>query len=147
MFGIGGFANFGVCDDLTVISQAEESDRGFKTELGQAAIDATPKGTIPIVQIEPCGDAAPRGTIVRGQLKAPPSAEDLRAYITDFVKYASEHVYFDETLVSRRPFSVPVSAESDRKALDGGTQSWTYGNVVVSGRLYSSPGGVLTAGY
>ena len=145
MFGIGGFANFGVCDDLTVISQAEGSDRGFKTELGQAAIDATPKGTIPIVQIEPCGEAAPRGTIVRGQLKAPPNAEDLQAYITDFVKYASEHVYFDDTLVSRRPFSVPVSAESDRKALDGGTQSWTHGNIVVSGCLYRSPGGVLTA--
>ena len=145
MFGIGGFANFGVCDDLTVISQAEGSDRGFKTELGQAAIDATPRGTIPIVQIEPCGEAAPRGTIVRGQLKAPPNAEDLQAYITDFVQYASEHVYFDDTLVSRRPFSVPVSAESDRKALDGGTQSWTHGNIVVSGCLYSSPGGVLTA--
>ena len=145
MFGIGGFANFGVCDELTVISQAQESDRGFKTQLGQAAIDATPKGTIPVVQIEPCGDAAPRGTIVRGQLKDSPNVDDLRAYITDFVKYAREHVYFDETLVSRRPFSVPVSAESNRKALDGGIQSWAHGNVVVSGRLYSSPGGVLTA--
>ena len=145
MFGIGGFANFGVCDDLTVISQTEDSDLGFKTKLGQAAIDATPKGTIPIVQIEPCGEAAPRGTIVRGQLKTPPNAEDLRAYITDFVKYAREHVYFDGTLVSRRPFSVPASAESDRTALDVGTQSWTHGDVVLSGCLYSSPGGVLTA--
>lgn len=145
MFGIGGFANFGVCDDLTVISQTEESDRGFKTQLGQAGIDATPKGRIPVVRIEPCGEAGPRGTVVRGKLKDSPNADDLRAYITDFVKYARERVYFDDTLVSRRPFSVPVSAQSDRKALEGGSQSWTHGNVVVSGRLYSSPGGVLTA--
>ena len=145
MFGIGGFANFGVCDDLTVISQAQEADRGFKTQLGQAAIDATPKGQIPVVQIEACGEAAPRGTIVRGHLKASPNVDELRAYISDFVKYAREHVYFDKILVSRNPFSVPVSAARDRKALDGGTQSWQHGNVVVSGRLYSSPGGVLTA--
>ena len=145
MFGIGGFANFGVCNDLAVISQVQESDCGFKTQLGQAAIDTTPKGQIPIVQIEPCNEAAPRGTIVRGQLKEPPNAEHLRAYITEFVKYAREHVYFDEVLVSRSPFSVPVSTETDRKALYGGTQSWTHGNVVVSGRLFSSPGGVLTA--
>ena len=145
MFGIGGFANFGVCDDLTVISQAEGSDGGFKTELGQAAIDATPKGTIPMVQIERCGEAAPRGTIVRGQLKAPPNPGDLQAYITDFVRYASEHVYFDGGLVSRRPFSVPVSAESDRKALHDGSQGWTHGNVVVSARLYGNSGGLLSA--
>ena len=34
MFGIGGFANFGVCDDLTVISQAEVLRPWFQDRAG-----------------------------------------------------------------------------------------------------------------
>ena len=40
MFGIGGFANLGVCEKLVVISQAEHSDGGNRTELGRSEIDS-----------------------------------------------------------------------------------------------------------
>src|SRR5688500_7508273 len=38
MFGIGGFANFGVCDDLTVISQPAQDSTGHWTRLSREDI-------------------------------------------------------------------------------------------------------------
>src|SRR5438067_672794 len=48
MFGIGGFANLGVCDKLRVISQTE-TDKGHATWLSEELIKAS-RGGIPQVQ-------------------------------------------------------------------------------------------------
>src|SRR5205823_4456048 len=100
MFGIGGFANLGVCDKLTVISQADADRVGHATWLSQEIIQAT-RGGIPQVQSSESTEAAPRGTLVIGHLRATPNIDELLQYLTDFVRYAEEHIYFNGKLVSR----------------------------------------------
>jgi hypothetical protein len=144
MFGIGGFANFGVCDDLTVISQAQNDSDGHWTRLSRTDIKAA-RGAIPKVQYGPSSEAAPRGTIVRGQLKEPADARSLEAYIQDFVQYARERVYFNDTLVSGRPFQLPSQREGDLARIQSNDENWTHGNVSVQGALYEAAGHVLQA--
>src|SRR5208337_5246233 len=79
MFGIGGFANFGVCDELTVISQAAGDGEGHWTRLSREDIEGS-HGAIPQVRVGPSAEAGPRGTIVRGTLKEPADAQQLEAY-------------------------------------------------------------------
>ena len=59
-FGIGGFANFGVCDELEVISQTKASPHGTLTRLSEHDISAA-GSEIPSVIMESSDDAAPRG--------------------------------------------------------------------------------------
>ena len=40
MFGIGGFANFGVCDELRVVSQAANEEVGHWTQLSRSDIES-----------------------------------------------------------------------------------------------------------
>ena len=63
MFGIGGFANFGVCDSLQVTSQDARSSTGTHTRL--SADDIRRAGAaIPLVAVGDSDGAAPRGTVV-----------------------------------------------------------------------------------
>lgn len=144
MFGIGGFANFGACSELVVISQVENSTSGFLTRLTQQDIDAA-AGEIPRVHVEENTEAGPRGTIVRALLKAPANIEELEAYVRDFVRYAEEHVYFNGNLVSRQPFQIPKRSIDELRSINTDTRSWTHENVTVSGRLYATPGAILYA--
>jgi len=143
MFGIGGFANFGVCDDLTVVSQIDESV-GHWTRLSRADIEAA-RGAIPEVRYGESEEAAPRGTLVRGELKQVPDPAELDAYIRDFVQFAQEHVYFNDALVSRQPFEPPSSRGEELTRVDAPEEPWAHGNISVQGDLFETAGHTLHA--
>lgn len=144
MFGIGGFANFGVCDDLTVVSQSADDAGGHWTRLSRSDIEGA-GGTIPQVKFGDSSEAAPRGTIVRGELKEPTDTDSLVAYVRDFVQYANEQVYFNGTLVSGRPFRLPSESDEDLAPIESDDANWIHGNVAVKGALFESPGHLLQA--
>ena len=112
MFGIGGFANFGVCDDLVVISQSSTDGMGHATRLSSEMIEAESHG-VPQVEVSKSAAAGPRGTIVRGTLRETPDLGALRAYLRDFVQYAEERVFLMTFLfregLCRFPASAPQS--------------------------------------
>ena len=62
MFGIGGFANFGICDELTVTSRKMSEASGTLTRLTQHDID-TATIDLPEVHVEESAASDPRGTI------------------------------------------------------------------------------------
>ncbi|MCW3033357.1 MAG: hypothetical protein JWM60_1702 [Solirubrobacterales bacterium] len=144
MFGIGGFANFGVCDELRVVSQASGAETGNWTQLTRADIEQA-GGKIPRVSNGASGDAAPRGTIVRGVLKEEADTEALLAFVADFVQYAEENVSFNGEPVSRRAFRLPSESNRELTAITGATTQWSHGSVELAGQLYETPGHQLQA--
>jgi molecular chaperone HtpG len=144
MFGIGGFANFGVCDELRVVSQAAGSPGGNWTQLSRSDIEQA-GGTIPRVSHGPSEDAAPRGTIVRGVLKEEADTDALLAFVQDFVQYAEENVSFNGEPVSRRAFRLPSESDKDLTAITGPATRWSHGSVELAGQLYETPGHQLQA--
>ena len=91
IFGIGGFANFGVCKTLEVVSQIENAEHGTRTWLSESDIDAAGSG-IPSVNSESSENAAPRGTVVTGDLRETVNIEELRRL---FRKFCSIHTSCD----------------------------------------------------
>ncbi len=140
MFGIGGFANLGVCDKLTVISQTE-TDTGYATWLSEELIKAS-GGGIPQVQSSESDEAAPRGTLVIGQLRATPNTDELLQYLTDFVRYAEEHIYFNGKLVSRGELMRTARLEALHH-LSPVSTDWQDGNITITGTLLEEGLGVL----
>lgn len=140
MFGIGGFANLGVCDKLTVISQTE-SDNGHATWLSEELIKAS-SGGIPQVQSSESNDAAPRGTLVIGQLRAAPNIDELQQYLTDFVRYAEEHIYFNGKLVSRGELMRTARLDTLNHLSPASTE-WQDANITITGTLLEESLGVL----
>ena len=144
MFGIGGFANFGVCDELRVISQAVAEPVGHWTQLSRSDIEGA-QGMIPRVSHGEDSAAAPRGTIVRGVLKEQVDAAAMSAFVQDFVQYAEEHVFFNGEPISRRPFQLPSESERDLSPITTSDARWTHGNAELSGQLFETPGHLLQA--
>lgn len=101
MFGIGGFANLGVCKRLSVISQAADEESGTETVLSEDDIRAA-GGSIPSVNVAPSKAAEPRGTLVCGELREAPDVDELQEYLHDFVKMAEERVFFNDSLISNQ---------------------------------------------
>ena len=142
-FGIGGFANFGVCEELVVISQTKASSHGTLTRLSEHDISAA--GTaIPSVTIESSDEAAPRGTIVTGHLRAPPNVEDLRGYIREFVRFVPTAINFNGQKVSQVRFSEIEDRENFSEIRDG-MQEWQDGDLKITGRLFEDRGHTLVA--
>lgn len=142
MFGIGGFANFGVCHMLEVVSQTGDAAHGTLTRLSEDAIQHA--GTaIPSVTVETSDEAGPRGTIVVGHLRQAPNPEELRRYLQDFVKFVPTAIYFNSQRISQNQFS----SIEDRENLTpiGGRHEWSEGNIVIAGRLYEDRGHTLVA--
>ncbi|MGO9583578.1 MAG: ATP-binding protein [Acidimicrobiales bacterium] len=144
MFGIGGFANFGVCDELTVTSQAATESVGHWTKLSRTDIEGA-NGAIPRVSHGVDSAAEPRGTIVRGVLKEPVDARAMSAFVQDFVQYAEEHVYFNGELISCRPFQLPSESERELSPITPPDTRWTHGNVELTGCLFETPGHLIQA--
>jgi molecular chaperone HtpG len=144
MFGIGGFANFGVCDELRVVSQAAGAAEGNWTQLARSDIEQA-GGAIPRVSHGPSKDAAPRGTIVRGVLKEQADSDALLAFVRDFVQYAEENVSFNREPVSRRAFQLPSESDREVRAITAPATLWSQGSVELSGQLYETPGHQLQA--
>ena len=144
MFGIGGFANFGVCHTLEVTSQTVGASHGTLTRLGQAELERA-GNTIPTVHAEASTAAAPHGTLVAGRLRAATNEDDLRRYLRDFVRYVPTAVFFNGTRISQVAFST-IEDQENLKPLTAGAQEWRDGDLVVVGRLYEDRGHGLVAG-
>ena len=127
MFGIGGFANLGVCERLVVISQTEQSDGGNRTELDRSEIDSAVG--LPQVALQPSTEAFPRGTIVEGILTAPVEADQLRQYIEEIVRYCREPIYFNDVLISG---DQPTSQHQVEASID--TRTWSHDGIEISGK-------------
>ncbi|MDC0935216.1 ATP-binding protein [Pirellulales bacterium] len=136
MFGIGGFANFGVCDVLTVTSRKVSEDFGTLTRLTQNDIDNADT-ELPSVHVEDSSDANPRGTIVEGHFKGPANVDELRAYIADFVQFAKENVTFNGEKISQRD---DFGAEQVRNLVPITPERtvWSEGAVEITGRMYTN---------
>lgn len=142
MFGIGGFANLGVCDKLTVTSQTG-TPSGVSTSLSEEDIKAA-AGSIPQVKSIPSTSAAPRGTIVIGHLRQPPDVDELDRYLRDFVRYAEERIYFNGQLISQQQFADPVRAENLQQITPRLTD-WEQGGVKIQGNLFEDRGHTIVA--
>ena len=143
MFGIGGFANFGVCHTLEVISQAGDAARGTLTRLSQDDIEAA-KGAIPSVLVATSEDAAPRGTVVIGHLRQPASLNELGHYLQDFVRYVPTAIYFNDQKVSQDRFST-VEGRENLTQISSETDQWHDGDLTITGRLYEDRGHTVVA--
>ena len=142
-FGIGGFANFGVCEAVEVVSQTDDAKNGTLTRLSQADIEAA--GTaIPSVSRQESDSAAPRGTIVTGVLRAEPDVEALRRYLRDFVRYVPSAVYFNRRLISKGTLS-DIADRENFIEISVGVETWYAGELGITGRLYEDRGHALVA--
>ena len=142
-FGIGGFANFGVCEVLEVISQNETSSQGTLTSLSEQDIRASGT-TIPSVTMEKSDLAAPRGTIVTGHLREPPDVEQLRGYLRDFVRFVPTAIYFNGQKVSQGRLS-EIEDRENFSEVGAGAQEWQNGDLAISGRMFEDRGHALVA--
>ncbi len=143
MFGIGGFANFGVCHTLEVISQTADDAHGTFTRLAQSDIEAA-RGAIPEVAVDGSDIAAPRGTVVVGHLRKRPNLDELRSYLQDFVKFVPIGIYFDGKKISQEAFSTIEDRENLSPVGDDNCE-WTEGDLTINGRLYEDRGHTLVA--
>jgi molecular chaperone HtpG len=143
MFGIGGFANLGVCDKLEVISHTEEATIGTYTVLSEEDIKAAP-GAIPSVRSEESNQAAPRGTIVIGHLRQPPNISELKSYLHGFVRFAQERIYFNGDLISQEQFPSTRTVQTLRK-LTAGPMEWEQDTICIRGELYENEAHTLLA--
>ena len=143
MFGIGGFANFGVCSALAVTSQPAGQPEGHETSLSRDDIEGA-GGGVPKVTIVDSTAAAPRGTIVRGTMEHAADVSQLREYLEEFVKYAQEYIYFNDELISRQSKQLP-SEDPQLTNIGIGPQDWSHGNTMLRGSLYEGPAHTLHA--
>ena len=143
MFGIGGFANFGVCHTLEVISQTPDSEHGTLTRLSEANIQEA-SGAIPDVSVEESDQSSPRGTLVVGHLREPANLEDLRRYLQDSVKFVPTVVYFNGQKLSQNTFSA-IENQENMTVVEDSLQKWQEGDLTISGRLFEDRGHTLVA--
>ena len=143
MFGIGGFANFGVCDRLVVTSRDARSAAGTATSLSAEEI-ASAGTSIPKVTIAESDEADPRGTLVVGELKRAPNVEELKTYLQDFVRYVPIDVRFNGQSISRSPFEA-LDEQQNLTQVGETDCRWQKGDLVVLGRLWEDRGRTLVA--
>jgi molecular chaperone HtpG len=141
MFGIGGFANFGVCSGLTVISKAE-LEVGTITSLTQEDIESSGTG-IPSVHVAESTEADPRGTIVIGQLREEPNIDDLKTYLEDFVRFIPMRITFNGVRMGQKVFSSIKDKPNMTMIRD--TSTWTFGTMKLSLRMFEDKGKTIFA--
>lgn len=140
-FGIGGFANFGVCESLEVISQTVDVPNGTLTRLSESDIRAA--GTsIPSVTMEHSDMAAPRGTIVIGHLRETVNVDQIHSYLHDYVRFVPTAVYFNGKKVPQVRFS-DIEDRENLTEIDSGKKEWCEGDLTISGRLFEDRGHTL----
>lgn len=142
-FGIGGFANFGVCGTLEVISQTTDEDHGTLTRLSESDIREA-GNTIPNVTTEISDVAAPRGTVVIGHLRETPNLDELQSYLEDFARFVPVAVHFNGRRISQTRFAVAEERENYSPVGDSKTE-WQSGEIVITGQLYEDGGHTLIA--
>ena len=137
-FGIGGFANFGVCKLLEVVSQKQDTDNGTLTRLSEADIRGA-GASIPSVTIESSLKASPRGTVVIGHLRELPDGEQLRNYLLDFVRFVPVNIFFNEKRISMVPFS-EIERRENYTMVDVTSHTWSNNELAITGRLLEDRG-------
>ena len=143
IFGIGGFANFGVCNALQVTSQDTKSTTGTLTRLSADEIRRA-GAAIPSVAVSDSDAAAPRGTIVLGELTSTPDIEGLKTYLKGFVRFVPIAIKFNGERISQQYFSEAKDQEN-LKAIGDDTAEWHSGEMTVVGRLWEDRGHTLVA--
>ena len=143
MFGIGGFANFGVCNMLEVISQTEDTAIGTRTRLSEEDISAA-GAAIPSVTVANSDAAGPRGTVVIGRMRDAPNVNDLKVYLKDFVRYVPVEVRFNGEPISRQRFT-DVEDRDNLTSVGDERSIWQDGEISVTGRLFEDRGHTLVA--
>ena len=142
-FGIGGFANFGICNSLSVISQVQDSEHGTFTQLSEA--DIRKAGTaLPTVTLSKSDEAAPRGTVVIGNLRERVDKDALRSYLSDFVKYVPTAVYFNDKMISQESFR-DIEDRKNYVPIGDGLSEWGEGDLLIKGRLFEDRGHTISA--
>ena len=100
-FGIGGFANFGICETLEVISKTTSCASANRTSLSKDSFSNN-KGGLPNVSSTVSDEIKERGTIVRGHREAGFNKQLLTNYIKEYVQYVREPVFIDDQLISKK---------------------------------------------
>lgn len=143
MFGIGGFANFGVCRTLEVISQTEGAANGTRTTLSDADIEAA-QGAIPEVTVGDSDIASPRGTVVLGHLRENANIDEVRSYLHDFVRFVPIAVFFNQGKLSQNAFSA-IEERENLTPIGDDKREWKDGDLTISGRLFEDRGHTIVA--
>lgn len=143
MFGIGGFANFGVCKRLSVTSRDGSSSRGTVTSLSSAEIENA--GTkIPQVSVGFSDEADPRGTVVVGEMIGEPDVQELGRYLRDFVRYVPIAIRYNGRTISGTKFET-LEEQKNLTPLEDEAGPWQGGDTLVMGRLWEDQGHTLVA--
>ena len=142
-FGIGGFANFGVCSTLEVISQTQDQCEGTLTRLSEDDIRAA-GSSIPSVTMQDSEVAKPRGTVVIGQLRDAADVRQIYDYLRDFVRFVPVGVWFNGKKISQEPL-VGVEARENVTRITETTQTWRHGNMAIRGVLFEDKANTLVA--
>ena len=143
IFGIGGFANFGVCEALQVTSQDDNSEIGTTTELSAEVIKAA-GASIPSVSVADSNDVAPRGTVVVGRLFNPTDGENLKTYLKSFVQYVPIRIEFNDENISQRAFE-QLEDQENLTPVSNGVVEWRSGDLAIVGELWVDRGHTLVA--
>ena len=143
IFGIGGFANFGVCDALQVISQDADSEAGTTTVLSAEDIRAA-GASIPSVTVADSTEAGPRGTIVVGRLFSATDAGQLKTYLKGFVQYVPIAIEFNGETISQKPFE-QLEDQENLTSVSKGVVEWQSGDIIIVGELWEDRGHTLVA--
>ena len=139
-FGIGGFANFGVCKQLTVISRTADCLVTHQTSLSKEEFN-TLEGQLPTVKYQETDRLNSNGTIVVGLASANFDEQQLLDYIKQFVTNVKEPVYFNGNRISggvKRTIGENYTAITDIVRALGGSVQFSY-------RLYKDEGASLAA--
>ncbi len=142
-FGIGGFANFGVCDKLEVISKTQDAPHGTLTRLSEEDIRGA-GARIPSVTVEQSDEADPRGTLVIGHLRTDPIVDEMRRYLRDFVRFVPIAVNFNGEKISQVKFT-DLDDKENLTEVTATEQKWRDGDFEISGRIYEDRGHTLVA--
>lgn len=143
MFGIGGFANFGICAELIVTSQSATDTIGHRTALSRDDIERA-GGAIPEVSVAESIDVSPRGTCVSGLLLQPADASELEAYLRDCVRYVPEPIYCNGKLISQDLYEGFAEHTGDYTPVASPVE-WSYASTTVQGAIFDGPGNTLYA--
>ncbi len=100
VFGIGGFANFGVCEALEVISRSEMCSVAHHTSLSKEDFKQD-RYELPTVKYREFSELSSRGTIVRGTANSPFDRNGLRDYLSQFVRFVDEPIFMDGHVISQ----------------------------------------------
>lgn len=107
-FGIGGFANFGVCETLEVTSRSAKCAVSHQTSLSRSAF-STERFQLPQVTYTESTTHTSRGTVVRGIGKQAFDVAGLSDYLRQFVRHVDEAIFFNGKKISQERFDIPAS--------------------------------------